>query len=164
MWTLTVRSQDRSWHVPYYMLHMECCLLLQYNDSQMIWFVNNREIEWPDSADKRQWPGSLGGLLWCSLPTWGPRQAQAWLKFFSMRCVWVMVPGWRNSPGVSAMSSEVTRLPRSLLARRVVLTAPGGPVTHVMGMLRMMLGDMQIFSIFKMLYFFSFVRKENKFK
>lgn len=67
---------------------------------------------------QRPWPGTLGGLLWCGLPTWGARQAQAWLKFFSMRCVWFTVPGWRNSHGVSAMSPEVTQLPRSLSARR----------------------------------------------
>lgn len=69
-----------------------------------------------------------------------------------------------SSNGVSAMRPEVTELPRSFLVRLVVLVAPVGPVSHVMGMLRMMSGSMQIFSIFKIPYFFSFVREENKFK
>ena len=65
--------------------------------------------------------------------------------------------------GVSAMRPEVTHLPRSFSARLVVLAAPVAPATHVMGMLRIMLGGMQIFSVFKLLYSFSFVREENKF-
>lgn len=66
--------------------------------------------------------------------------------------------------GESDMRPEVTQLPRSFSARLVVLGASVAPATRVVGTLRIMLGGRQIFSIFKLLYFLSFVReKKNKF-
>lgn len=59
------------------------------------------------------------------------------------------------------MRPEVTQLPRSFLARLVVLVASVAPGTHAVGTLRIMLGGRQIFSIFKLLYFLSFVREKT---
>lgn len=59
------------------------------------------------------------------------------------------------------MRPEVTQLPRSFSARLVVLVASVAPGTHAVGTLRIMLGGRQTFSIFKLLYFLSFVREKK---
>lgn len=66
-----------------------------------------------------------------------------------------MVPGWKNGNGVLPMRPEVTQLPRSFSARLVVLVAPIAPATHVMGMLRIMLGG--ICKYFQYLNYYIFV-------
>ena len=138
---------------------------MQYNDFWVIGSVKERkgvsgQVLWKAGSIPAHWAVCYDTAFPNRHP-WGG----AVLIQIPLQVMWFMVLGWRNgNGGLSAMRPEVTQLPRSFSARLVVLVASVAPGTHVEGTLRIMLGGRQIFSIFKLLYFLSFVReKKNKF-